>query len=133
MEVRGSSLIIWSAILVSGGSVLYLLSRVLHNKPALVVSDEGIYYLNWPVGMIPWSDLRDAFVRSDGGKVFVCLSLLHPEEYRGRMSGFGRFVNSAARATGFGDFTLETATLGLESDVVLKLVTAEIRRAQGKA
>ena len=31
------------------------------------------------------------------------------------------------------DFTLETATLGLESDVVLKLVTAEIRRAQGKA
>jgi len=114
---------------IFGSSAVYLIVQLFDTQPSLVISDDGIFDPNWRIGTIPWRDLRDAYIRSDSGKDFVCLSLLDPEKYRGRLNGPGRIMNAATRATGFGDFSLNAFALGLDAKAVLELVTSKLSQA----
>ena len=134
LMTRGPSGIVWSSIVIFGGGALFMFVQFFDNQPRLVVSDDGICDPNWRIGTIPWSDLCDANIRrSQSGKDFLCLSLLNPEVYRSRLGGSGRIMNSATRATGFGDFALDVSALGLDAQVLFKLVADKLAQTKASA
>lgn len=116
----------WVLILIFGGIAVICLERLWDPKPRLTISEEGICVAYWNVGTISWNDLSEVFVKTDGVADYICLTLRYPENFRGRMSKVARAFNTATRQTGFSDFTVKPADMGLDTKVVFELVREQI-------
>lgn len=115
------------AVLFFGASSLAFLWQLFDAKPRLVISENGICVTYWNVGRIAWRDIREVFVRTDGGADYICFTLRSPEDFRSRMSSIARTINTATQQTEFGDFTLKPSSMGLDTREVLAIVREHMR------
>ena len=130
---REPSGLIWTLIVIFGVSSLACFFRMMDAQPGLVISEIGVCDTNWSVGTIPWKELHGAFIKSDGGVDYICLTLRHPEQYRREMGKVGRVISSATRQTGFGDFTMRPSAMGLDTSGVFEIVKEQLRLSKGNA
>ena len=130
---RGSTLFGWAIVIISGLSAAFYAGLLIDARPHLLVTAGGIDYPLWNVGTIPWPEIRTAFLHHDGRSNYVCLTLRNPDEFFSRTGRLARAFSQARRETGFGDFSLKPADLGLDPSALLDLVQQHLELAHGKA
>ena len=130
---REPSGLVWVMIVFFGVSALVYFFRMIDAQPGIIISEVGVCDTNWSIGTIPWKELHGAFIKSAGGVDYICLTLRHPERYRREMGKVGRVISSATRQTGFGDFTLNPAVMGLDTCRVFEIVKEQLRLGESNA
>lgn len=130
MVVREPTLVTWVVIVMFGGIAWVCLGQLLDSKPRLTISETGICVAHWNVGLILWNDLSEAFLKADRGAEYICLTLRDPGSFLPRMNRIARAFNASTRQTGFSDFTLKPADMGLDTNLVFELVREQINLAK---
>jgi hypothetical protein len=132
LYMRQPSLFTWVVIVAFGGIAWTCLGQLMDRKPRLAISENGICVTHWDVGTIPWHELSDAFIKTNGDAEYICVTLRNPESFRERISKLARVVNTSTLKTGYSDFTLKPADMGLDANMILELVRDKISMAKTK-
>ena len=95
---------------------------MLDKKPALVLSDEGIYDNTgaFSFGLIPWTDIADVYERSVRASMaskqyFVTIRLVNPDKYISRETNSIKRKLLQANATNYGS-PVNISTNGLKTN-----------------
>ena len=82
IAVLGIAFFVWALV--------FVFNRLRDNRPAFIVSDEGITDHSSAVsaGFIPWSDVLEINEQRMLGSHFIRIKVKNPDHYIGRQSGF---------------------------------------------
>jgi hypothetical protein len=122
----------WTLVILFSFCALVAIGRLADRKPILTIAEDGIGHRAWGVGPILWSEIEDAFVRTDGGEDFLCLTLYRPDDYLRKVSALRRKIHQGIRATGFGDLTVNASALSQDAGALLKVVREGLRAAKAR-
>ncbi|WP_333677478.1 STM3941 family protein [Dyella sp.] len=118
----------WANIVLFGACIPLFLWQLLDARPRLVMDEQGIFDRTLGVGVIPWSEITGAYLRSIMSVDFICLELRDPLQWLQRLSPAKRAVVRANEAMGFS--ALNVSLGGLEADaqqvheLILKMVAS---------
>ena len=112
----------WISVLFFGAGIPLLVRQLLDSRPRLVISDEGILDRSLGVGVIPWTEIVGAYVRSISGNDFICLHLRDPSLFTSQFSPARRAMTSANRALGFTDLSINLSGLPVRTEEVFELI-----------
>lgn len=77
-------------------------ARLLDTRPRIVINAEGIFDRQFGLGVIPWSQIRDAhLLRLIRGKDFIGLDLVNPEQLLAIQPWHKRLVSRANSTLGY--------------------------------
>jgi hypothetical protein len=96
----------WVSIAFFGSGALIFIWQIFDSRPRLIIDSEGITDRTLGVGKIVWADIEDASIKSIQGTDFICLKLVDPEKYLGRLSKVGRGIVDINRSLGFTESNL---------------------------
>lgn len=82
-----------------GAAVVLFSWQLMDARPRLIVDDHGVFDRTLGVGVIPWSEITEAYVRSIKNVDFICLGLRDPRP--AAASPIKRAVAAANKVTGF--------------------------------
>lgn len=68
----------WATILFFGAGAALFIRQLFDARPRLTINEQGIDDRTLGVGLIPWSEITNAYVKSIKGNDFVCLILRDP-------------------------------------------------------
>ena len=122
-----------STILFFGGGAGITFWQLVDDRPRLVIDDAGILDRTIGVGLIAWSDIEGAYVKSIQGNDFICLELRDPDSYRVSQKGIRRAMASANRSLGFTDFNVNLMGLPIEVEEVYELIIKKLEAARSTA
>ncbi|WP_141211409.1 STM3941 family protein [Rhodoferax sp. TH121] len=104
----------WGCLIFCGACVSSFARQLFDSRPRLVLNDEGVFDRTLGVGVIPWSEITGATLRSVNRNYFVCLELRNPEQWTARMSLLKRAMASANKVLGFGALNLNLSALAVD-------------------
>jgi hypothetical protein len=96
--------------------------QLIDPRPRLIIDEHGIYDRTFGVGWIAWSDIDDAYMHSTQGVEFICLRVLDPSSYLGKLSWVRRRLAEVNRALGFTEFNVCVSGLRVSAEEVFRLV-----------
>lgn len=99
-------------------------------RPRLQITDGGILDRTLGVGLIPWPDIADAYVRSINRENFICLVLHNEEDYMGRLSPLKRKLAGANAALGFTPLSINLSGVDLSAEQLLEYILKQSAAAQ---
>ncbi|HEV8664204.1 MAG TPA: STM3941 family protein [Candidatus Methylomirabilis sp.] len=123
----------WLCILVFGGAALVFLGRFMDPRPRVVIDSLGILDRTLGVGLIPWSDIKAAYLSSVGGQDVILLELRDPETYLARLSPSRRAMRALAAGNdllGFTPLSVNLSWVDANSQEVLTLILKRINETQ---
>ncbi|MDU0372445.1 STM3941 family protein [Hymenobacter endophyticus] len=124
----------WGLGLVSiaffGTGVLVGIRQLLDSRPRLQITDEGILDRTLGVGLIPWADIADAYVRSINQENFICLALHNEDEYVQRLSPLKRKLAGANSALGFTMLSVNLSGVDLNPEQLLEYILKQSAATQ---
>lgn len=123
----------WSSIIFFGGCALVAAWELVDSRPRLIIDDEGIYDRTLGVGRIPWSDIRNAYLRSIHENDFICLELRDSDDYLQRTNAVKRALASANAALGFTPISLNLSGVAADSNDILELILKKLHELNGEA
>jgi hypothetical protein len=127
--------IAWACILFFGAGVVVAAQQIADSRPRLVIDDQGILDRTLGVGVIPWSEILDAHVRSVSGNDFICLTVQNPELWLHKYSPVQRALVRANLALGFSELNINLAGIAAETtrihELILKLSALHRRPGAG--
>lgn len=112
----------WVPILFFGSGLVVAIWQVVDSRPRLIIDEHGVLDRTLGVGLIAWSDIEAAYVRSISGNDFICLELRNPEKYGQKLSKVKRAMAAANRGLGFTDFNLNLSGVDARTDEVFELL-----------
>ena len=118
----GAAWIGWMNIAVFGACIPVFVWQIIDSRPRLTIDAKGILDRTLGVGLIPWSEITGAYLRSVQGNYFVCLELRNPEPWLGRLSPIKRALTSANKALGFTALNLNLIGVAVDPVQVLELI-----------
>jgi hypothetical protein len=113
---------IWMSTIFFGGCAAVFVSQLLDSRPRLIIDDRGVFDRTLGVGVIPWSEILDAFPRTISSSSFVCLVLRQPESYLSRRPRRHRAFASLNRQLGFTDFSLNLTGMDVDPAEICELI-----------
>lgn len=84
--IGGPVLIGWMSIIFFSAGIPLFTWQIFNRRPRLKIDDTGIEDQTLGVGKIAWEDIRGAFVKTIQGNDFICLKLIDPEKYIGKLN-----------------------------------------------
>jgi hypothetical protein len=117
-----SALAGWAGIVFFGSCALIAVWQLVDNRPRLIIDDYGVMDRTLGIGVIPWDEIENAFLRSISGCAFVCLVLRDPEKYTQNFSKVRRAMASANQALGFTEFNVNLAGVNARAEEVFELI-----------
>lgn len=112
----------WFAILFFGSGIPLSIWQIADSRPRLIIDEHGVLDRTLGVGLIPWSDIEAAYVRSISGNDFICLELKNSEKYSQKLSKVKQAMAAANRKLGFTDFNLNLSGVDAKTEEVFELV-----------
>ncbi len=112
----------WGCLIFFGACVSSFARQLFDSRPRLVLNDEGVFDRTLGVGVIPWSEITGATLRSVNRNYFVCLELRNPEQWTARLPPLKRALVSANKALGFASLNLNLSGIAADPMEVYKLV-----------
>ena len=100
--------------------------QLVDRRPRIVIDDNGVLDRTLKVGIINWEDIRSAFLKRSAGQPFICLDLVDPGKYTGRLSPLVRGMVQLNHKLGFTDLSLNLGGTEVNPDQVLELMNKEI-------
>ncbi|RPD47704.1 hypothetical protein DNI29_09670 [Hymenobacter sediminis] len=104
--------------------------QFLDTRPRLRITDEGILDRTLGVGLIPWTDITDAYVRSINQENFVCLQVRDEQAYLSRLSPLKRKLAGANAALGFTPLSINLSGVDLNPEQLLEYILKQSAAAQ---
>jgi hypothetical protein len=83
------------------------------------LDEDGISNPLWAIGTLQWKEVREVFIKRDGGREFVCIVVRDRQALNSRLGFLRRIFNSATQATGFGDLTIDVARAGVRAEDII--------------
>lgn len=125
LVVLGESRMIgWMSIIFFGSMIPLFIWQIFDSRPRLIIDQDGVYDKTLKVGLIPWTDIETAYIKSIQGNSFVCLSLKNTDAYLDKLSPLMRAATKANEKLGFTPLSLNLSGLKVDPvqvlDVVLK-------------
>jgi len=124
-EVRAVAFL---AVAFFGGMAGFGLWQMLRRKPRMVLNDEGLNDYNLRMGVIPWSEILQAYEAPVLWYKNVELKLRNPERYRQRQPGLLRALGAYNAALGVSPFTLYMSNTDTKAKVVVEYITQQLVR-----
>ncbi len=121
-----SMLLLIPLIAIFGGLAAYYIEQLWKNPKRLVIDEEGIWHAGWMINKVRWHELQSSFMKTSGSKEYLCFNATNREALRLRMNALGRTINDASRASGFGDFSLNTTGYGFSPREVVDSANKKI-------
>lgn len=120
----------WASIIFFGSCAVVFLKHLLDSRPRIIIDDLGIFDRTLGIGVISWTDIQGAYLRSICGNEFICLDLRNAENYLSQSSPVKRALAGTNRVWGFTSISLNLCGVAAESNDVLELIR---RRIHGKS
>jgi hypothetical protein len=117
-------------IVFFGAGVAVGVRQFADTRPRLQVTDEGILDRTLGVGLIPWTDIADAYVRSVNQEYFICLFLHNEQAYLDLLSPLKRKLASANEALGFTALSINLSGVDLDPHQLLEYILKQSAVAQ---
>lgn len=126
----------WPAIIFFGAAIPLFVWQIIDRRPRLTIDDLGINDRTMGVGLIPWSEITDAYVRSIGGNNFICLVVRDPEMWVAKFSAAKRAMIKTNKALGFTELNVNLSGTGAQPqevhELILKLSAASKKGSKQK-
>jgi hypothetical protein len=116
----------WMSIVFFGACIPLFAWQLVDSRPRLVLDDQGILDRTLGVGVIPWSEITGAYLRSIQGNNFICLEVRNPEHWLEHLSPIKRLMASANRALGFTALNLNLSGVAADPSQILELILKTI-------
>jgi hypothetical protein len=120
----------WVCTFFFGGGLLIFGRQLFDARPRLVINRDGVFDRTLGVGVIAWSEIRGASLRSIKGNDFIALELYHPEVWIGRLSRMQQALVTANRELGFGVLNLNLVGLQESSQSIYELILKHLERQE---
>jgi hypothetical protein len=112
----------WMNIVFFGAGIPLFSWQILDARPRLVIDDRGVFDRTLGVGVIPWSEITGAYVKSISGNDFICLELRDATPWLQRLSPTKRAIVSANEALGFSVLNLNLSGVAADALQVQELI-----------
>jgi len=122
LAFTGDVVVGWMCITFFGACALVLAWQFLDRRPRLVFSELGVMDRTLGVGVIPWREIENAYVKSVCGHDFICLELRNPEMFVSQLGALRKTMQTANRKLGFTDISINLSGLPVRSESVLELI-----------
>ena len=122
----------WTSIVFFGAGIPLFAWQFFDSRPRLVLNDEGVLDRTLGVGIIPWSQITGATLRSVHGNHFICLEVRNPEQWLERLSPLKRAMVSANEALGFTALNLNLGAVAADPTEIYELVLKKAAASQAR-
>lgn len=113
-----------------GTGVIVGARQFFDTRPRLQLTDEGILDRTLGVGLIPWTAITDAYVRSINQESFICLQLRDEQAYTSRLSPLKRRLAGANAALGFTPLSINLSGVDLNPEQLLEYILKQSAATQ---
>ena len=120
----------WACVVFFGTGIPIFSWQLLDSRPRLVLDDQGVLDRTLGVGVIPWTEITGAELKSIQGNHFVCLQLRNPDRWLGQLSPLQRAMVSANERLGFSALNLNLGAINADPLVVYELILKRAAAAQ---
>ncbi len=75
-------------VMIALGAGVYLTATrsAAAKRPRLIVSDEGVWYRDWGLDVVPWGEIARVYARGTRFKTTICVELEDPEGFLADMA-----------------------------------------------
>lgn len=112
----------WLCMVFFGSCAMIFVWQLIDSRPRLVIDDKGVMDRTLGLGVIPWSEMEGAYLKSIHGQDFVCLELRNTDRWLERLSPLKRKLTSANVALGFAPINLNLSGVSADAGQVLQLI-----------
>jgi len=112
----------WTSILFFGACGAVFIRQLFDFRPRLIIDEHGINDRTLGVGLIPWPEITDAYVKSIRGGDFICLKVRNPEMWLGNLSPVKRAMIKANLALGFTELNINLSGTNANTWQMLELI-----------
>src|SRR5215469_11642791 len=102
----GAGWIAWSSILFFGACAAVFIWQLFDSRPRLKLDDRGVEDRTLGVGVIPWCEITDAYVKSIKSNDFVCLVVRNPSIWVDKFSPVQKRLMEVNRSLGFQELNI---------------------------
>ncbi len=120
-------------LLVFGAGVFYTVRRsALDPRPRLVIDGRGIWYRDWGLDTVPWSQVADAHPSGSRFHTAVALELRQPEALLAGLSEKQRAKLRSNRLVRLPRLLLPEGALNAPLAEILELIEARLAEVRGR-
>ncbi|MBF9221032.1 STM3941 family protein [Hymenobacter ruricola] len=109
-----------------GGMVVFAAVQLFRRRPRMVLNDEGINDYNLKMGVIPWSEITQAYVLPLLWYKNVELKLRNPDVYRKKQPGYLQALASYNSAFGMSPFVLYMSNTNTKAQTVVDYINRQL-------
>ena len=131
-KIENVPLLIEITILLFGGIAAHFLMKLVSKKSLLEIDEFGIWFSDWRIEIVRWKDIESAFIKSEGGKDYVCFTVCDRSELRRRFGAVDLSLYDATRLPGYGDLYLNATRLGVLAHDVVNYAQRQIAKKSAK-
>ena len=109
-------------ILFFGACAALFIRQLFDSRPRLKIDERGINDRTLGVGLIPWSEITNAYVKSMQGNDFICLAVRDPNRWIGGLSPAQMVMLKANKALGFSELNIHLTGTNVRTQEIHELI-----------
>jgi len=122
----------WMCMAFFGMCAVIFIRQIIDTRPRLVIDDKGVMDRTLGLGVIPWSEMKGARLKSIHGQDFVCLELRNMDRWLDRLPPLKRRLASTNVVVGFAPINLNLSGVNADAGRILQIILKMIDDAQGE-
>jgi hypothetical protein len=113
-----------------GAGIPLFIRQIADSRPRLTIDDHGIDDRTLGVGVIPWSEMTGAYVKSIRGNDFICLTVRDPRMWLHKLSPVKQAMVKANAALGFTELNINLSGVDADTMQIHELISKSIAANQ---
>jgi hypothetical protein len=118
----------FAGLALFGGLLVFMLVQAFRGKPAIILSDAGIEDTRLKTGVIPWSEVAQAYELPYLWHKNVQLKVHHPALFQQRQPALVRTLSQLNAAAGWTPFVLVTSSTDTPAKAVVDYIYQQLLR-----
>jgi len=112
----------WGCIVFFGAGIPIAVWQIFDSRPRLIIDEHGINDRTMGVGLIPWSEIEDAYVMSIERNDFICLVVRDPSLWIHKLSPLQKAMASTNLKLGFTELNVNLSGIDVSSRQIHELI-----------
>jgi hypothetical protein len=112
----------WPSIIFFGAAIPLFIWQIFDRRPRLTINELGINDRTMGVGLIPWSEITDAYIKSIRGNNFICLVARNPEMWTSKFSAAKKAMIKTNKALGFSELNVNLSGTSARPEEIHELI-----------
>ena len=129
-SVRDAELVGAVALVTSAVILFVVLRNARDIRPRMLLDRDGIWFRDWEIGPVPWTEIDDAYTSGSRLQAFVSLHLRDPEGFLAGLPGPERKALRANRLYRSPDLRIPHGALDAPLDEILAAIKTHLGTPQ---